>query len=291
LRLYRGQLRDAVARDLSRRRRRLVMPRQLAPRRRLIGLSAAAIAALAAAAVVVGSTLTAASAPSAYAAAKKALAATRAAPSGTMTASVSGGGSSYSLDTVRWNGDAVGLTRGQRSHLVPRYGALLLIGGGAYVQRANGSWLHYASVSALGKLGPAAQLAQDDVRGTTANHMLSLATGVTRRSRQDGTAVYTGTIPNSNADPGVAPTDDTILRIVSNLRSGHEPGAPGGYHGSLRLRMIVGGDGFLQQVSLTFEQQETGTPDGNGPTTWSVSYSHLGATPPITAPAASTPAG
>ncbi len=44
--------------------------------------------------------------------------------------------------------------------------------------------------------------------------------------------------------------------------------------------MSVGGDGLVRQVSVTFQQ--------NGTYTWSVTYSQLGSTPPITAPASST---
>jgi hypothetical protein len=54
-------------------------------------------------------TVSAAVPPSAYAAAKKALAATAAASSGRITGLVSQNGSSYSLDTTRWNGDSISM--------------------------------------------------------------------------------------------------------------------------------------------------------------------------------------
>ena len=43
-----------------------------------------------------------------------------------------------------------------------------------------------------------------------------------------GTTLYAGTIPDSSADPAASPADDAILRMITNLRSGNEPGAPGG---------------------------------------------------------------
>src|SRR5581483_9995637 len=168
---------------------------------------------------------------------------------------------------------------------------LLLIDGGAYVQQADGMWLQYSSATDLGKLGSVAQLAQDNVAGNTADQILSLATGLTQTTQPDGTTLYTGTIPNSDADPGVAPTDDSIIRIITNLRSGNEPGAPGGFHNGLQLQMTVGSDGFVQQLSLTFQQQNTGSTTGDGTYRWTVAYSQLGTTPTITAPATSTPAG
>jgi hypothetical protein len=257
---------------------------------RVIGFSAAVTCALVAAAVFAGLTLTAASPPSASAAAKKALAATAGAASGTMAATVTHDGSSYTLDTTQWNGSEVGVTRGQRSQLGANQ-QLLLIDGGAYVQQANGTWVRYPSASDLGRLGSVAQLAQDDVAGNTADQILSLTTGLTQTTQPHGTTLYSGTIPNSDADPGVAPTDDSIIRIITNLRSGNEPGAPGGIHNGLQLRMIVGSDGFVQRVSLTFQQQNTGSPTGDGTYTWTVVYSQLGTTPPTTAPATWTPAG
>ena len=265
-------------------------PERLHPSRRAIGLSAAAACALVAAAVFVGLTMTAASPPSAYAAVKKALAATAGAASGTMRATVTHDGSSYTLDTTQWNGSEIEVTRGQRSQHGPNQ-QLLLIDGSAYLQQADGTWLQYPSARDLGKLGSVAQLAQDNVTGSTADQILSLTTGLTQTTQPDGTTLYTGTIPNSDADPGIAPTDDSIIRIITNLRSGNEPGAPGGSHNGLHLQMAVGSDGFVQQVSLTFQQQNTGSPTGDGTYTWTVAYSQLGTTPPITAPATSIPAG
>jgi hypothetical protein len=63
--------------------------------------------------------------------------------------------------------------------------------------------------------------------------------------------------------------------------------APGGLENDLQLRMRVGGDGLVRQVSVTF-QQDTGSSAVDGSDTWSVTYSQLGSTPPITAPASST---
>ncbi|MFY9930465.1 MAG: hypothetical protein WAK82_20910 [Streptosporangiaceae bacterium] len=259
-------------------------PPRLAPHRRVVGLSAAGATALAAAAVVAALMLSAASPPSAYAAATKALAATTAAASGTQTATVVNGSSSYTLDTTRWNGTGIALTRGQRSVLGTNQ-QLLLVGGGVYVQTAGGTWLHYASASDVGpRLGPAVQLARDNAAGNTAGQILSLATGLQQATQPDGTTIYTGTIPDSTGDPGVKPGDDELIQVISDLRSGNEPGAPGGYHNGVALRMTVGPGGLVQKVSLTFRQQDTGSAANNGTSTWTVTYSQLGSTPPITAP-------
>jgi len=272
---YRTQLRDAVERDLrTRRRARVAIP--------TLGVLAAATAA-----VVLGLTLTAASAPSAYAAARKALVATAAAGSGTITGAVSHNGSSYTLDSTQWNGDSIAVTRGDRTDLGPNR-ALALVDGAAYVEQSDGTWLRYASESGAGpKVGPQFELAHNNVAGTTADQILSLATGLTQSSQPDGATVYTGTIPNLETDQGEAPTDDTILRIINTLRTGNN--APAGFHNGLRLQMTVGPGGLVRQISLTFQQQDTGSPASDGTYTWTVTYSRLGSTPPITPPATSTP--
>jgi hypothetical protein len=260
-------------------------------RRRLIGLSAAAAVALSLAAVVVGLAVSATSPPSAIAAARKALAATAASGSGTMTMTTTGHGSTiWALDSTRWNGDDIAMTTGANHQLGPNQ-QLLLIGGGAYVETAGGHWIHYANESDVGpKLGPAVQLAHDNVVGSTAERILGLATGLQKTAQTDGTTVYTGTIPNSTGDPGISPTDDAITRMITGLRSGNEAGAPGGYHNDLQLKMTVASNGLVRQISLTLQQQGTNSPTDAGATTWTVTYSRLGNTRPITPPADSTPA-
>lgn len=277
-------LRDQIPAAPVPSRRRLP---EAARRRRLIGLSAVAAVSLAAA--VAGLLLSAAKPQSAYAstyaAASKALAATGEAGSGTMTMTVAHNGTTDTLGTTRWNGQDIAISSGPRHQFGP-YQQLILVGGAAYVEQANGTWLRYPSASDTGpKLGPAVQLAEDNVAGNAAGQILALAAGLQQAKQPDGTTLYTGTIPDSSADPGVNPADDAILRMITSLRAGNEPGAPGGSHGDLTLRLTAGSDGRVQQVSLTFQQQDSGSAAGDGSYTWSVTYSQLGSTPPITAPA------
>jgi hypothetical protein len=284
LRLYRSQLLDAIDRDLQRH-----TPRSKLTKRRSfrLGIPTLAVVAAATAAVVFGLTLSGASPSNAFAAARKALAATEAASSGTITGTVTHDGSSYTLDTTQWNGGSISVTPGDRSELAPNQG-IRLIDGGAYVEQPDGTWLHYASESGLGpKVGPHFELAHNNVAGNTANDILSLATNLTQTTQPDGSTVYTGTIPDTNIDTGVAPTDDAIMRIISTLREGTDQ--PNGFHNGVQLQMTVGSDGFVQQVSLTYQQQNTGSAENDGTYTWNITYSQLGNTPPITPPATSTP--
>jgi hypothetical protein len=285
--LIRTQLRAAIERDLHDR-----SPRSRVKHGRSFRIAIPTLAVLAAAtaAIVLGLTFSAAS-PSRASAAARALAATAAAPSGTMTTTVLHGGVTRTIDAARWNGHDIAFSPG--FSLIRQ---LLLIGGGMYVQTSDGTWLHYANASNVGPkpLGGLVQLAQDNIAGTTAQQVLALATHVQKTARSDGTTVYTGTIPYSSLDPGIAPGNDAITSMILGAQKrtammfGAGKGdAPGAGQNDLQLQMSVGGDGLVKQVSVTF-QQDTGSSAVDGTYTWSVTYSQLGSTPPITAPPSST---
>jgi hypothetical protein len=287
--LYRTQLRNAIERDLHRRTRR---SRVMQPRSLRLAIPTLAVLAAATAAIVVGLTLSAAAPSSASAAARRALAATAAAPSGTMTTTVLHGGVTHTVDAARWNGHDIAFSPG--FGLIPQ---LLLIGGGMYVQTSDGTWLHYANASNVGPkpLGGLMQLAQDNIAGTTAQQILALATNVQQTAQSDGTTLYTGTIPNSNLDPGIVPGNDAITSMIlsaqkrTDMMFGVGKGdVPGGQLPDLQLKMSVGGDGLVKQVSVTFQREDAGSSAADGTYTWSVTYSRLGSTPPITAPPRST---
>lgn len=106
--------------------------------------------------------------------ARRALAATAAAASGTMTMTAVQGGATETLDTTSLNGSDVAISAS--TGILSPNRQLLLVGGGAYVHRADGRWLHYASENNVGpKLGPAVQLAHDNVAGNTAQQVLALS--------------------------------------------------------------------------------------------------------------------
>ena len=287
--LIRTQLRAAIERDLHDR-----SPRSRVTHRRSFRLAIPTLSVLAAAtaAIVLGLTLSAASPSGASAAARRALAATAAAPSGTMTTTVLHAGVTHTIDAARWNGSDIAFSTGFGP--IPQ---LLLIGGGMYVQTSDGSWLHYANASDVGPkpLGGLEQLAQDNIAGTTAQQILALATQVQTTVQPDGTTVYTGTIPSGSIDAGNDPGNNAITSMIlgaqkrTDMMFGAGKGdAPGGQLNDLQLQMSVGGDGLVQQVSVTFQGQDTGSAAVDGTYTWTVTYSQLGNTPPITAPPSST---
>jgi hypothetical protein len=290
--LIRTQLRVAIERDLQRRR-----PRLRVTQRRSFRLAVPAFAVLAAgaAAVVLGLTLSAAAPGGASAAARRALAATAAARSGTVTTTMLHAGVTHIIDSTRWNGRDIAFSPG-----FPPIPQLLLIGGGMYVQTQDGTWLHYAEASNVAPkpLGGLVQLAQDNIAGTTPQQILTLATHVQKTAQPDGTTVYTGTIPYSNLDPALVPGNDPITSMILSaqkrtdlmFRAGNqnEQGSPGGHQNDLQLQMSLGGDGLVRQVSVTFQQGDTGSAAMSGTYAWTVTYSQLGSTSPIAAPPSST---
>ena len=291
--LIRTHLRAAIERDLDDHTSRSRVTNRRSFRIAIPTLTAVAVAT---AAIVLGLTVSAASPSGASAAARRALAATAAAPSGTMTTTVLHAGTSKTVEAARWNGHDIAYT--PEDGPIPE---LLLIGGGMYVLTSDGTWLHYANASDVGPkpLGGLAQLAQDTIAATTPQQILALATGVQKTTQPDGSTVYTGTIPASSLDPALVPGNDAITNMILGAQkrtdgmvgvgkaSDERPGASCCQSG-LQLQMSVGSDGLVKQVSIAFQQQNASSPALDGTYTWSVTYSQLGSTPPITAPPSST---
>jgi hypothetical protein len=286
--LIRTQLRAAIERDL---RNRSPGSRVMHRRSFRIAIPTLAVLAAATAAIVLGLTVSAASPSSAFAAARRALAATAAAPSGTLATTVLHAGVTQTTDVARWNGSDIVFTPGDGP-----IQQLLLIGGGMYVQTSDGTWLHYADASNVGPkpLGGLMQLAQDNIAGVAPQQILALATNVQRTAQPDGTTLYSGTIPSNSLNPATVPGNDAITNMIlgaqkrTDMMFGAGADATGNQQSDLQLQMSVGGDGLVRQVSVTFQKEGKGSPAADGTYTWSVTYSQLGNTPPITPPSNST---
>jgi hypothetical protein len=200
-------------------------------------------------------------------------------------------GVTQTTDVARWNGSDIAFTPGDGP-----IQQLLLIGGGIYVQSSDGTWLHYADASDVGPkpLGGLMQLAQDNIAGVAPQQILALATNVQRTAQADGTTLYTGTIPSNSLNPATVTGNDAITNMIlgaqkrTDMMFGAGADATGNQQSDLQLQMSVGGDGLVRQVSVTFQKEGTGSPAADGTYSWSVTYSQLGNTPPITPPPNST---
>jgi hypothetical protein len=96
--------------------------------------------------------------------------------------------------------------------------------------------------------------------------------------------VYAGIIPDLTGMPASWQDGSVIMQTITNLQIGNGTTDPGGFHRNLRLQMIVGSDGHVRKLSLTYRQADTRSPTTNGVYTWTIAYSHLAMTPPITQP-------
>jgi hypothetical protein len=291
--LIRTHLRAAIERDLHNDTPRLPVTRRRSVR---LGIPTLAAVAVATTAIVLGLTVSAAAPSGAAAAARRALAATAAAPSGTMTTTVLHSGVTKTVESARWNGHD--LAYSPEDGPIPK---LLLVGGAIYVQTSDGNWLHYANASNVPPkpVGGLEQLAQATIAATTPQQIIALATGVQKTTQPDGSTVYTGTIPASNLDPALVPGNDAITNMILGAQkrtdgmvgvgkaTAQTPGT-NCCQENLQLQMSVGNDGLVNQVNITFQQQNAASPAADGTYTWSVTYSQLGNTPPITAPPTST---
>jgi hypothetical protein len=244
---------------------------QLARRRRLIALSAAA--ALSLAGLLMALTLSTAAPESAYAAARKAIAATSAGAldSGTMTLTASRDGDPRMGTTTRWNGDDIGIASGGERGMLAGFEQLLLVGGSVYLQKADGSWLHYASESDLAPpLDFGLKAIRGLVAGSRAAQIIASAYGLQKTVQPDGSTIYSGTVPAGEGTE-VAPTDDTDTGIIGGL--------PQISHTSAALQLVVGSDGLVRQMTETAD---------DGSAAWSIEYSQLGSTPPVSPPTSYT---
>jgi hypothetical protein len=240
----------------------------VARRRRVWGVSAAAaVAALGLAGVLVGLTLSAASPQSAYAEARKAIAATSAGAvrSGRVTLTFGLGGQKTLLTTAEWSGKDISI----RDVELSRFGArrLILTGANAYEQRLDGTWVRYPSASDLGRRLPA--IARDTrtmLTGSRADQILALVPGLHKTAEPDGTTVYAGTIPASNF-AAASPTGNTATRLVAALKRAGKEGA--------QLRLVVGSDGLVRELSEIVDHRTRA---------WTIQYSELGTTPPVSPP-------
>jgi hypothetical protein len=241
----------------------------VAGRRRVVGISAAAAAAaVALAGVLVGLTLSAASPQSAYAEARKAIAATSAGAvhSGRLTLTFGLAGQKTLLTTAAWNGNDISIWDVELS----RFGArrLVLTGSNAYEQRVDGTWLRYPNASDLRRrLHEIARAVRTILTGTRADQILALVPGLHKTAGPDGTTAYAGSIPASDS-AAASPTGNTAARLVAALKSaGHDAPA--------QLRLIVGSDGLVREMSEIVDHRTRA---------WTIRYTQLGTTPPISPP-------
>jgi hypothetical protein len=276
-----GRRRD-VGRLMRSRRSRLE-PRLRHVRPRLVGVTAAGVALAAAAAaafLTVGSSGVTPGVENAAAAIKKAatLTAASADKSGTVNVRITHDGQLWAGKVIRWNGDDVELNDSSRW---PQSGyPLLVVNGMMYGHDPDHEgWVEIGPTSSIDPgsgTTPADQLdaIREDVGGTTLRRMTAAmsASGLTTTDQRDGSTVYSGAVPAGQIARETGFKEGQAIRVFPFGYVAHDAAADPA--STLDTAVTVGSDGVIREIAVTW-----------GTWTYAVTYSDLGSTQPIIAPA------
>jgi hypothetical protein len=258
------------------------------PRRRLVGVSAAGMSLAAAAAVAafltVGSPGRGPGVESAIAAVKKAATVTAASAerSGTAIVRITHNGEVWAGKTIRWHeGDLAVSDDAPR-----RYGRagseLVVVDGTVYgTDPVNGGWVEMGkpeNIDPESGTTPDEHLAavREDVGGATLPRIAAGITGLTTRRLGDGSTLYRGTVAAGQIAREAALKGGVPIRVFPFGYVAHDeaadPAAP------LDVALTIGTGGVVRNLAVAW-----GT--GESAWTYTVTYSNLGTTPPLVAPA------
>ncbi len=264
-------------------------PRQIRPRRPIFGLSAAGFALAAAVAVAVAVIVTVGSpagpvgVQSAAAAVKKAvtLSAVSAQQSGTVHVQITHDGQGWADKVIRWNGDDVEIT--DNSPGGPSSGSpILVVNGMMYGHDPSyEGWVEVGPVSSIDSgsgTTPTDQLAaiREDVGGATLQRMVAAMTGLTTAQRSDGSTVYSGTVAAGEIARQTGFKEGQAIRVLPFGYVAH--GAAADPASRLNTAVTIGSDSVIRDIAVTW-----------GTWTYTVTYSDLGTTPALVAPANAKP--
>jgi hypothetical protein len=273
-------------RDVGRLMRSRLEPslRHVRPRQRLVGVTATGVALAAAAAVAafltVGSSGVTPGVENAAAAIKKAatLTAASADKSGTVNVRITHDSQLRAGKVIRWNGDDVELNDSSRW---PQSGyPLLVVNGMMYGHDPDHEgWAEIGPTSSIDPgsgTTPTEQLdaIREDIGGTTLRRMIAAmsASGLTTTDQSDGSTVYRGAVPAGQIARETGFKEGQALRVFPFGYVAHDAAADPA--SLLDTAVTVGSDGVIREIAVTW-----------GTWTYTVTYSDLGSTQPIIAPA------
>jgi hypothetical protein len=263
--------------------------RRVRPRRRTVGVTGAGVA-LAAAAVAVflnlASSRVTPGVENAAAAIEKAATLTNAAAkqSGTATVRMTHQGEPWAEKTVRWNGDDLEMSDESPGRAGNAARGLLLVDGMMYGHEPDREgWVELGSPASIDPgsgTTPAEYLAavREDVGGTTLRRIVGAMTAASVRtaSHADGSTVYRGQVAAGQIATEAGFKGDRAIRVFPFGYVAHDAAADPA--SLLDTAVKVGSDGVIRQIAVTW-----------GTWTYTVSYSALGSTPDLVAPADATP--
>jgi hypothetical protein len=258
--------------------------RHLRPHRRFAGIIAAGAVLAAAAAVAVfltvGSSGVTPGVENAAAAIKKAvtLTAASAEQSGTATVRMTHDGQAWAHKVVRWNGDNVEITddgEATESGL-----PLLVVNGMMYGHDpCCEGWVELGPPSSINPGSGTTPVeilaaAREDVGGTTLRRIVGAmgASGLTKRPLGDGSTLYSGSVAAVLIARESGFKEGQPIRVFPFGYVAHDEAADP--RRPLDTAVTVGSDGVIREIAVTW-----------GTWTYTVTYSDLGSTPALVAPA------
>ena len=278
---------DAVRAQVAEERHRSVRHR----RSRLIPVSAVGLSVAAAA---VATTLLAVTSPgggpgveNATAAFEQAAAITAASAerSGTAVVRITHDGELWAGTTIRWHVGDLAVARDVPQRRGKVGDELRLVEGTLYGLSPEGGWVALGNPSNIDRdsgTTPAEYLAavREDIGGVTLRRITDGITGLTTSRRDDGSTVYGGTVAAGLVARETGFKEGRPIRVLPFGYVAHDeaanPRAP------LAAAVTVGADGIVRQVAVTWG------PDSSR-WVYTVTYSGLGATQAIAAPANAQP--
>jgi hypothetical protein len=262
-------------------------PQRSFPRRRLVGAVVAALLATAAAVAAI-STIGSPGAEDATAAVRKAANVTAASAerSGRAVVRITHDGEPWAGTTIRWNGADLGVKSDAPTRRGRAGSELLVVDGIVYgLDPDEGGWVRQGkpeNIDPDSGTTPDEYLAavREDVGGVTLRRITGGMTGLTKRSLDDGSTVYSGVvaaglIARESGFKGGQPIRVLPFGYVAHDEAA-DPSAP------LETAVTVGADGVIREIAVTWGSSASAW-------TYTVAYSGLGATAAPTAPANARP--
>jgi len=117
---------------------------------------------------------------------------------------------------------------------------------------------------------------REDVGGATLQRIVAAMSGLTTAEQSDGSAVYSGTVAAGQIARETGFKEGQAIRVFPFGYVAHDAAADAASR--LDTAVTVGSDGIIREIAVTW-----------GTWTYTVTYSNLGSTPPIGAPANAKP--
>jgi hypothetical protein len=245
-------------------------PPRSRPRRRLVGLSAAGAALAAAVAVVAFVTVGSSGVQSASAAFEKAAAVTAASAerSGTAEVRMTHNGQAWAGSTIRWHDGDIAISRDRLE--------MLVVDRLMYVIE-DGRWVNIGSPESIDRGSGTTpdeylEAVREDVGGPTLRRITNGITGLTTRTLGDGSTVYSGSVAAGLIARESGFKEGQAIRVLPFGYVAHDQAADPANR--LQTAVTVGPEGVVREIAVTW-----------GTWTYTVTYSNLGETAALKAPA------